>query len=304
MQRPLLRHVDGILLLNKPLHLTSNAALQRVKRLFSAKKAGHTGSLDPLATGMLPLCLGEATKFSQFLLESSKTYEVVGKLGMNTTTGDAEGEVIRTRAVANLTLGEIEKVLSRFKGGITQVPPMYSALKHQGQPLYVLARKGVAVERPARAVTIHALTLLDYQDDQFRLFVHCSKGTYIRTLVEDMGEALGCGAFVLSLHRRAVTPYQEAGMYTLNTLEAIHEQQGVAGLLACLLPMETAIQTLPTVTVSAAAVFYLKMGQSVTISPDYVLGDVQLMTQEGQFLGIGEVLPGARVTPKRLVVKK
>jgi tRNA pseudouridine55 synthase len=187
MSKPILKKIDGILLLDKPLFITSNGALQRVKRLFGAKKAGHTGSLDPLATGMLPICFGEATKFSQFLLESDKCYQVEAKLGIKTRTGDAEGEVIATKPVVDLTHEKIEMVLRQFEGSIQQIPPMYSALKVEGRPLYELARKGIEISREARSVHIYRLQLIDFQSDILKLEVQCSKGTYVRTLIEDIG---------------------------------------------------------------------------------------------------------------------
>lgn len=205
--------INGILLLDKPLHLTSNGALQRVKRLFGAKKAGHTGSLDPLATGMLPLCFGEATKLSQYLLESDKYYHVVAKFGEKTTTGDAEGEVIETRPTDHLTAEAIQQAVAKFVGVIEQIPPMFSALKFQGRPLYELARQGIEVERKPRQVTIHKLELaLPFEKggqggiSSCTISVHCTKGTYIRTLIEDIGEVLGCGAHVIGLRRTAVSP--------------------------------------------------------------------------------------------------
>src|SRR5579862_9142002 len=225
------RQIHGILLLDKPLGMTSNAALQKVKRLFNAKKAGHTGSLDPLATGMLPICFGEATKFSQFLLESDKCYQVEAKLGVKTRTGDAEGEVIAVKPVMDLTCERLEAVLSQFVGQIQQIPPMYSALKIQGKPLYELARQGIEIPREARSVQIYRLQLIDFQAETLKFEVQCSKGTYVRTLVEDIGELLGCGAHVSALRRTVVLPYNEIKMYTLDALEEIHQQFGMDALI-------------------------------------------------------------------------
>jgi len=188
------RQVDGILLLDKPLNASSNQALQVVKKLYHARKAGHTGSLDPLATGMLPICFGEATKFSKFLLNANKVYQCTARLGVSTETGDSEGEVIRTSEVPSLTAAEIETVLEKFRGDIQQIPSMYSAIKYQGQPLYKLARQGKTVERQARDIKMYELTCLNYHETELELHIHCSKGTYVRTLVEDIGNALGCGA--------------------------------------------------------------------------------------------------------------
>lgn len=297
------RQINGILLLDKPLHLSSNGALQRVKRLFNAKKAGHTGSLDPLATGMLPLCFGEATKFSQFLLESNKRYAVIAKLGVQTTTGDTEGEVVATLPVPLLDETKLNAVLANFVGEIEQVPPMFSALKVQGKPLYELARKGIEVERKSRRITIFSLTLEKYDAEQneVHLEVHCSKGTYVRTLVEDIGHKLGCGAHVKQLRRTIVTPYDNAKMYTLPELEDILAASGYEGLNHCLLPIETSVETYPIVQLSTSAAFYLKTGQAVrtTLPTDSTL--VRLVSEETGFLGMGEVLPDGRVKPHRLV---
>ncbi len=297
--------LNGILLLDKPLEMTSNGALQRVKRLFKAKKAGHTGSLDPLATGMLPICFGEATKFSQFLLESDKQYFVIAKLGERTTTGDAEGEVFATQPVVGVTPDRLEQVLSQFRGVISQVPPMYSAIKHQGQPLYQLARRGIEVERKSREVTIHALTLekltLDpAADNTFVINVHCTKGTYIRTLVDDIGLALGCGAHVIELRRTAVAPYQDATMYTWAELESMLQEQGSAALHQLLLPPETSVQAYPSLNLSTAAAFYIRTGQPV-MAPQMPSHGLVRLYDNGQFIGIGEMLDDGRVTPKRLL---
>jgi tRNA pseudouridine55 synthase len=295
------RQVSGILLLDKPTAISSNGALQRVKRLFSAKKAGHTGSLDPLATGMLPLCFGEATKFSQFLLDSDKTYQVTAKLGVQTTTGDSEGEVVLTSTTAGLTTTAIEQVMTRYVGAIDQVPPMFSALKFQGKPLYELARKGIEIERKSRRITIFSLQFESYVNDELTFTVHCSKGTYVRTLVEDIGRDLGCGGHVIALRRLRVSPYHAAHMHTLPELEAIAEAAGHEGLLTCLLPVETAVQSFPAVKLSTAATFYLRMGQPVRSTLDMVSPLVRLLSEDARFLGIGEVLADGRVKPHRLV---
>lgn len=231
-------NIDGILLLDKPLHLTSNGALQRVKRLFNAKKAGHTGSLDPLATGMLPLCFGKATKLAQKLLESNKHYQVTIKFGEKTATGDAEGDVIATANTDHITEALLQSTLEKFIGQIEQIPPMFSALKHQGKPLYELARQGISIERKPRSVTIYALTLEHFEKETCRLSVHCSKGTYIRTLAEDIGAALQSCAYVTGLRRASVAPFREDQMITLSALEEVHLQQGPNALLQHLIPLE------------------------------------------------------------------
>lgn len=298
------RHVDGILLLDKPPEMTSNSALQRAKRLFNAKKAGHTGSLDPIATGMLPICFGEATKFSQFLLESDKSYYVVAKLGEQTTTGDREGEIIARGDTKDITGERVENVMSKFLGEIEQIPPMYSAIKFQGQPLYSLARKGIEIERKARRVNIFSLTLDKLDQDYFTFRVHCSKGTYIRTLVEDIGTGLGCGAHVNKLRRLTVTPYRDALMYTLPALEVIAKTIGQEGLSACLLPVETAVQVFPAVQLSTSAAFYLRMGQPVRTLLPLKTPLVRLVSEDDRFLGIGEVMSDGRVKPHRLLAQQ
>ena len=295
--------IHGILLLDKPGEISSNCALQQVKRLFSAKKAGHTGSLDPLATGMLPICLGEATKFSQFLLTSDKWYRVVAKLGLRTTTGDSEGEVIASHPISHISQEKLEQILPPFKGAIQQVPPMYSAIKYQGKPLYRLARKGIEVERQPRLVHIHTLEVDGWNDDTFSFYVHCSKGTYIRTLVDDIGQKLGCGAHVYRLRRVAVSPYQNATMYTLPILESVHQAVGNEGLRALLLPLESAVDIFPAVQLSSSAAFNLRMGHTVCIPQLPSAGLIRLLTVGGKFLGLGEVLTDGRVKPHRMVAR-
>ncbi len=293
------RPVDGVLLLDKPQGLTSNAALQRVKRLFQARKAGHTGSLDPLATGLLPICLGEATKISGFLLEADKSYRFVCRLGERTTTGDAEGEVLQCRPVEPFEPETVTAVLASFMGEIDQIPPMYSALKQQGQRLYQLARQGIEVERQPRRVTIHALTLLSLEGDRMTGQVDCSKGTYVRTLVEDIGEALGCGAHIVALRRIGVDPYDAARMVTLEELQA-RVEHGLAELDALLLPMDTAIADWPSLQVYGDLAHYLRQGQVVGVPAAPARGRVRLYQGE-RFLGIGEVLDDGRVAPRRLI---
>jgi len=294
------RDVNGILLLDKPPGITSNDALQQVKRLFFAKKAGHTGSLDPLASGVLPICMGEATKVSAFLLDADKRYEVRCQLGVKTATADAEGDVISTRPVENYSEAQIESVLEQFRGPIEQIPPMYSALKHEGQRLYKLARQGIEVERASRPVDIHALTLTARGDDWLDIFVHCSKGTYVRTLVEDIGEQLGCGAHVSALRRTAVGPYDDDKLVTLEALETLKEQDKHA-MDDLLLPIETALTQWPNVNLSADAAFYLRQGQAVLVPRAPTSGWVRLYEGEHTFLGMGEILDDGRVAPRRMM---
>ncbi len=293
--------MHGILLLDKPLSLSSNAALQRAKRLFGIKKAGHTGSLDPLATGMLPLCFGEATKFSQYLLESDKYYRVTAQMGCKTTTGDAEGEIIATASLDGITQSLLEKILPRFMGEIKQIPPMFSALKLNGQPLYKLARKGIEVERAARSVQIFNLKLLDFQNDKFTIDVHCSKGTYIRTLIEDIGNQLGCGAYVANLHRIAVAPYENAPMYSLDYLTKVLEEEGNLKLKSMLLPIETALLKLPAVKLTLDSAYYFRQGQPVRVTHLPKEPVVRIFDEKDQFLGLGTVLEDGQVTAKRLI---
>ncbi len=294
------RDVHGILLLDKPSGITSNEALQQVKRLFFAKKAGHTGSLDPLASGVLPICMGEATKVSAFLLGADKCYEVRCQFGVKTATADAEGEVISTRPVEDYSDERIEAVLDQFRGPIEQIPPMYSALKHEGQRLYKLARQGVEVEREPRPVDIHELTVTARGDDWLDIFVHCSKGTYVRTLVEDIGEQLGCGAHVSRLRRTAVGPYGDENLVTIEELEAIKEKDERA-TDNLLLPIETALTQWPDVRLSPDAAFYLRQGQAVLVPRAPTSGWVRLYEGENTFLGMGEILDDGRVAPRRMM---
>ncbi len=295
------RPIDGVLLLDKPIGLSSNAALQTVKRLYQARKAGHTGSLDPLASGMLPICLGEATKFSGLLLNADKSYRFKCRLGITTSTGDAEGEVVHTRPVGSLQPETVEVALARFRGEIQQIPPMYSALKHQGKRLYVLARQGVMVEREPRTVTIHTLRLLELGGEHLSCELACSKGTYVRTLVEDLGEMLGCGAHIVELRRLGVAPYAAVQMITLAALQE-RAQQGLAALDAVLLPVDSAIADWPAIYLQGDAVHYLLNGQAVWAPKAPSQGWVRLYEEPAQrFLGIGEILDDGRVAPRRLL---
>jgi tRNA pseudouridine55 synthase len=300
-RRSNLRDVDGILLLDKPAGLTSNAALQTVKRLYRARKAGHTGSLDPLATGLLPLCFGEATKISGFLLDADKHYLVRCQLGIRTTTGDAEGEVLEQRPVAGGDAAGLTRVLAGFLGTIDQIPPMYSALKHKGERLYNLARQGVEVERASRSVTIHTLELLHLEGSVAELRVHCSKGTYVRTLVEDIGAELGCGAHVAGLRRTGVGPFDDSRLVGMAELSALAGAEDFRGLDALLLPIEDGLAQWPGVRLSGDAAFYLRQGQPVLVPQAPTRGWVRLYEGERQFMGMGEVLDDGRVAPRRLM---
>ena len=296
------RPVNGILLLDKPAGLTSNAALQEVKRLLQARKAGHTGSLDPLATGMLPICLGEATKISGFLLEADKTYRVRICLGTTTTTGDAEGEVVRTQPVPAFGREELERVLDKFRGRIQQVPPMHSAIKRNGQPLYKLAHQGIVVERAPRSVVIHELRLLDHGPEFLEIHVHCSKGTYIRTLAEDIGAALGCGGHVAALRRTGVGAFDASEMVPLETLKYVVEEEGPAAGDRFLLSIESALRHWPEVRLSDEVAYFLRQGQAVFVPHAPTRGYVRIYAgQAHHFLGVGHILDDGRVAPKRLL---
>ena len=293
------RPVSGILLLDKPLGLSSNHALQQVKRLYDARKAGHTGSLDPLANGMLPICFGDATKLSAFLLDADKYYRFRVRLGETTATGDTEGEILQVRPAEHITPAQIEQVLEQFRGEIEQLPPMYSALKHKGKRLYELAREGIEVEREPRRVMIHALELGEIDLPEFELRVHCSKGTYVRTLAQDIGEALGCGAHVSALRRTGVGPYTGFPMYTMEAVEQA-AAEGAAALDQLLLPIDTALADWPAVRVSADTGFYLKQGQAVLIPKAPTEGWVRIY-QGDDFIAVGQVQDDGRIAPKRLM---
>jgi tRNA pseudouridine55 synthase len=293
------RDIDGIVLLDKPIGFSSNDALQRVKRLFDARKAGHTGSLDRLASGLLPVCLGEATKISGVLLNADKRYLATFRLGERTTTGDAEGEVLERRPVDSLTRSEVERALARFVGSIEQVPPMHSAIKYQGRPLYKLAHRGIEVERQPRRVTIYALDLLDLRGADARVAIRCSKGTYVRTLAEDVGAVLGCGGHVAELRRTGSGPYQDPDMVTLDQLEAL-ARQGLAALDAAILPIESAVRDWPDIRLPEDVAYYLRQGQAVLVPRAPTRGWVRLYGGDARFLGVGEVLDDGRIAPRRL----
>ena len=295
------RDVHGVFLLDKPQGVSSNDIMQKVKRLFKANKAGHTGALDPLATGMLPICLGEATKFSQFLLDSDKRYVVTAKLGERTDTSDAEGQVVQSREV-NVAEADILSALSAFRGEILQVPTMFSALKHNGKPLYEYARAGITVEREARPITIFELKFIDYQAPFLTLEVHCSKGTYIRTLVDDLGEALGCGAHVTMLRRLAVADYPIEEMMPIEDLALLADSFPSSELDRLLLPMDTAVASLPQLNLTAGQTKAVGFGQRVKFENSQALsGLVRLFSENGQFLGIAEITVGNIIRPNRMV---
>jgi tRNA pseudouridine55 synthase len=298
------RNVSGILLLDKPRSVTSNEALQRVKRLYRAAKAGHTGSLDPLATGLLPVCLGGATKFSAFLLDADKRYRVRVLLGVTTTTADAEGEVLATASAEGVTEQNLRDALGRFIGSIEQLPPMYSAVKHQGERLYKLARQGIEVERTPRRVDIFGIDLLSFEPPYLEMDVHCSKGTYVRTLAEDLGAVLGCGAHVTGLRRTGVGPYVEpdSGFVTLDRIEGLAEgEEGLDALDALLLPLDSALGHWPLVRLSEDAAFYLRQGQAVLVPQAPTEGLVRLYDPSRKFIGVGCILDDGKVQPKRLL---
>ena len=295
------RDVHGVFLLDKPQGVSSNDIMQKVKRLFKANKAGHTGALDPLATGMLPICLGEATKFSQFLLDSDKRYVVTAKLGERTDTSDAEGQVVQSREV-NVAEADILAALSAFRGETLQVPTMFSALKHNGKPLYEYARAGITVEREARPITIFELKFIDYQAPFLTLEVHCSKGTYIRTLVDDLGEVLGCGAHVTMLRRLAVADYPIEEMMPIEDLALLADSFPSGELDRLLLPMDTAVASLPQLNLTAEQTKAVGFGQRVKFeNPQALSGLVRLFSENGQFLGIAEITAGNIIRPNRMV---
>jgi tRNA pseudouridine55 synthase len=296
------RRISGTLLLDKPAGITSNAALQEVKRLFGANKAGHTGSLDPLATGVLPLCFGEATKFSQFLLNADKHYLTTIKLGITTKTGDADGEVLEERSVPSISDEELEDLLMAYRGEISQIPSMYSALKVNGQPLYKLARQGIEIERQSRQVTIHQLDVVARGEDTLVLDVQCTKGTYVRTLAEDIGRELGCGAHVVALRRLGAGPFSVEETLTLDELR----QLDLSALDEKLLPISSAVKDWPSVEMTEITASYLRQGQAVQIANAPTEGWVSIFSESeddrDDFVGVGEILGDGRIAPRRLVV--
>jgi tRNA pseudouridine55 synthase len=288
------RPLDGVLLFDKPLELSSNTALQKVRRLFQAEKAGHTGTLDPLATGLLPICFGEATKFSNALLDADKTYRAMLLLGQTTTTGDAEGEITAQRPVS-VGQADVDAVLDRFRGQIRQLPPMHSALKHHGKPLYEYIRSGETIEREPRNVTIHELQLNSFSGSEMDITVRCSKGTYIRTLAEDIGAALGCGAHLIGLRRTAIAHFDLKDAHTLMQLEAMTEAERDA----CILPLQSLMPDMPRLELDAVQVQRLAQGQRLGLDTGLPDGRVSLLGPAG-FIGVG-LLQGRRLAPERLL---
>lgn len=297
-QKRVKRNVSGVLLLDKPLGYSSNQALQKIKWLFQAAKAGHTGTLDPLATGLLPVCLGEATKFAQYLTDADKTYIATIKLGVITTTGDAEGEVVETNLV-DVSSTKFESVCQQFLGEISQVPPMYSALKHEGKALYEYAREGIEIARKARQVTIKRIDIHYFQDDEAEVEVMCSKGTYIRTLAEDIGKKLGCGAHLIALRRTTTAGYDIKQAYTLEQIEAMNMETRDS----CLMPVDSAIDDLPKIQLNADQSFYLLQGQAIWRAGKVPEGDLRLYDQNNLFIGLGFLQDDGKIAPKRLLQK-
>jgi tRNA pseudouridine55 synthase len=294
------RNINGVLLLDKPLGFSSNQALQKVKWLFQAAKAGHTGTLDPLATGLLPICLGEATKFAQYVTDADKTYIATVKFGETTTTGDAEGEILAKHPV-DFDLKKLSLVCDAFVGEISQVPPMYSALKFEGKALYEYAREGVDIERKARLVNITSIQIDSFENEVAVLTVSCSKGTYIRTLAEDIGHKLGCGAHLIGLRRTETAGYMIEDAITLEALELLVKETPVGALAELLLPMDSAIAYLPRVLLNADASHYLMQGQAVWQSGVIPEGELRLYDDKNQFLGLGVLQEDGKIAPKRLM---
>lgn len=294
------REINGIVLLDKDIGLSSNAALQKVKRLFFAKKAGHTGALDPLASGILPICLGQATKIAQFLLEDDKRYFVRGKLGQMSDTGDGEGNIIKTQPFEHLSEGRIAKVATSFKGDVLQIPPMYSALKRNGQPLYKLARQGIEVKREPRPITIHKMTCLGYKNGILSLEVTCSKGTYIRTLIEDIGKKLGCGAHVVELRRTGFAHIDISQTFKFSDLEVLASDDYQA-LDEKILASEDMLPNLENIYLSETQSVDIKFGRALQTDKQGLL-KVKLFDEKKQFLGIGQRQESGIIAPKRLFI--
>ena len=299
------RNLHGILLLDKPAGIVSNIALQMVKKLYGAKKAGHTGSLDPLATGILPICFGESTKISNFLLNANKRYRVVIQLGMTTTTGDSEGDVLEESPVSNtVTKDKLAKLLSDLVGTHEQVPPMFSAIKQNGIPLYKLARQGIEVERKARTIHLYELRLMDY--DQVGKLVEfevaCSKGTYIRTLAEEIGKILACGAHVKVLRRIGFGVFTMDQAVPLERVEALSLDKDKSAMDALLIGTDSAIVDMPSVTLTDDSAHYIRQGQPVLVPKSPTQGMVRLYQENLSFVGIGEIIEDGRVAPRRMIL--
>ncbi|GHC34768.1 tRNA pseudouridine(55) synthase TruB [Aidingimonas halophila] len=290
--------VDGVLLFDKPAGVSSNHALQRVRRLFRAQKAGHTGTLDPMATGLLPICFGEATKFSSFLLEADKVYLARVRLGEVTTTGDAEGDIVERHEVPELSTERLRGALAAFQGDIEQVPPMHSALKQGGRPLYELAREGKTVEREVRSVTVYDMRLVSYGAGVLEFEVSCSKGTYVRTLAEDLGRSLGCGAHLTALRRLKSGPFDGADMQSLSALEALHDQ---SSLEATLLPVDSLVAHLPSLVIDEVPASRLLHGQYGHVDTRGLAQEtLARLYHDDAFLGLGMVKGAGAVAPRRL----
>ncbi|WMY95230.1 MAG: tRNA pseudouridine(55) synthase TruB [Arsenophonus sp.] len=299
------RAVDGILLLDKPQKLSSNTALQKVRRLFNAKKAGHTGSLDPLATGMLPICLGKATKLSQFLINADKYYRVIGRLGQRTNTADAYGAIISEREIS-ITQKKLDNALDKFRGHLMQVPSMYSALKYRGIPFYKYARQGITIKRDSRAITIYDLKLIRWEGNEVELDIFCSKGTYIRTIIDDLGELLGCGAHVIYLRRLKIGNYLSKSMVTLEQLYCFKDRSQLAKnnlekkIDLFLLPIDTAVNHFPEVNISKEIAIYFKQGQSIFIDNHlFINGNIVKVTEGDihKFIGVAKINEKNRIVP-------
>lgn len=302
-------NINGIVLLDKPLGISSNKLLQKVKQLFCVSKAGHTGALDPLATGMLPICLGEATKFSQYLLEADKCYRVTARLGEQTDTADSEGNIISTRPV-KLDQVHLEAALNQFRGKTQQVPSMFSALKYHGKPLYKYARKGEVVLRKPRTIHVYNLKLIYWDNIYIELEISCSKGTYIRTIIDDLGELLGCGAHVVMLRRLTIAHYPATRMVTLEVLQdlcadATYFPEKLSKLCALLLPIDSAVANMPVVNLSASIATCIRLGQRVDIRNQFSSSGLVRITEgeKQHFLGVGKVTEPGWLVPKRLIAE-
>ena len=295
------RNITGIVVIDKPKGRTSNHVLQQIKRTFDAKKAGHTGSLDPLATGVLPICLGEATKVSQYLLDGDKCYQVTCKLGVTTDSGDSDGNVVAKMPIPEITEQILYAVLPSFIGQQQQVPPMYSALKFQGQPLYKLARQGIEIERKARTVNIYDIILISFTSDSFTLEVKCSKGTYIRTLVEDISASLSTGGHVIALRRLESAGYAIEQAITIESIEKCADE-GIKALDKLLLPTEEALPNWPRIEADDEQVLALRCGQQIKVEQKYEGVQIRLFDRLGIFLGLGEMSQKGIISPKRVFV--
>ncbi|MFP3028893.1 MAG: tRNA pseudouridine(55) synthase TruB [Arsenophonus sp.] len=302
------REVHGVFLLDKPAELSSNDALQKVRRLFNAKKAGHTGTLDPLATGMLPICFGEATKFSQFLLDSDKSYRVIARLGQRTDTSDSHGKMI-SQCPVKITQQQLHKALDKFCGNLIQIPSMYSALKYQGKPFYKYARQGITIKREGRPITVYNLQFERWQENELELTIHCSKGTYIRTIIDDLGELLGCGAHVIYLRRLQIASYPTEHMVTIGQLYMLKKKVELgktsieAQLDPLLLPIDTAVNHFPEVNISSIVATYFKQGQAVVVANHRISKGNKVRVTEGdmhKFIGIAEIDEQNMIAPRRL----